>query len=136
MLLHQIIIRFGHLQVRIVWVIPFDHFWGRTLRTHNPGMPQTQEALLSLPQSLHILDHKDSDYKDSLSLHPDDSVNNTKFQDSLHEFTQSPNVLRIGDCDPFEVSSHDNDFVPKLSDLFDDNSASLTERFQDVTWPV
>ena len=44
------------------------------------------------------------------------------------------NVLRIGDCDPFEMSSHDDDSVPNLSEcnLFDDNSSSPTDRFQDV----
>ena len=112
---------------------PCDHFWERTHRT---GKPQTKGALQSPPQTSHILEPKDGDYEDSQSLHPDDSVNDTEFQDSLHEFIQSPsiedNVLRIGDCDPCEMSSHDDDSVPNLSDLFDDNLSSPTDQFQDV----
>ena len=60
-----------------------------------------------------------------------------KLKIPLHEFTQSlsieENVLTIGDYHPFEMSSHD-DFVPNLSacNLFDDNSSSLNDRFQDV----
>ena len=108
--------------------LPCDCFWERMHRTPNPGMPQTQDDFQSLPQFPHILDHKDSDYKDSSSLCPDDNVNDTELKDSLHEFTQYPsiedNVLRIGDCDPFEMSSHDDDSAPNLSDLFDDNSSS------------
>ena len=116
--------------------LPCDHFWERTYRTHNPGIPQTQDALQSLPESSHILEPKDSDSEDSHSICPDDSVNATEFQDSLHEFTQSPSiedkVLQIGDYDPCKMSSHDDDFVPNLSDLFDDNLSSLTDQFQDV----
>ena len=118
--------------------LPYDHFWERTHRTPNPGIPQNKDAFQSLPQSSHILDHKDSNYEDSLSLHPDDSVNDTEFEDSLHEFTQSPsienNVLRIDDCDPIEMSSHDDDSVPNCSEcnLFNDNSSSPIERLQDV----
>ena len=114
-----------------------NHAGGRLHRTDNPGKPQTKDALQSLPQSSHILEPEDSDSEDSLSLYPDDSVNDTEFEDSLYEFTQSPsteaNILRISDCDPFdEMSSHDDDSVPNLCNLLDDNSSSPTHRFQDV----
>ena len=114
-----------------------NHAGGRLHSTHNPGTPQTKDALQSLPQSSHILELEDSDSEDSLSLCPDDSVNDTEFEDSLYEFTQSPsteaNILRISDCDPFdEMSSHDDDSVPNLCNLLDDNSSSPTHRFQDV----
>ena len=93
--------------------LPCDHFWEITQRTHNPCIPQAQDALQSLPQTSHILEPKDGGSEDSRSLHPDDSVNDTDFEDPLHDFTQSPSiedtVLRIGDCDPFEMSSHDDD---------------------------
>ena len=99
-------------------------------------MSQTKDAIQSLPQSSHILEPEDSDSQDSLSLCPDGSVNDTEYEDSLHEFTQSPsieaNILRIGDCDPFdEMSSHEDDSVPNLSacNLFDDNSSLPTDRF-------
>ena len=69
-----------------------NHIWERMHRTHNPGMPQTKDALQSLSQSSHILEPEDSDSEDSLSLCPDDSVNDTEFEDSLHEFTQSPSI--------------------------------------------
>ena len=113
-----------------------DHFWERIHRTPNPGIPQTKDAFQSLPQSSHILEPKDSDSEDLQSLYPDDSVNNTEFQDSLHEFTRSPsiedNVLIIGDCDPFEMSSRDDDFVPNLSNPFGDNLSSPNDWFSDV----
>ena len=106
---------------------PCDHFWERTHRT---GIPQTKGALQPPPQTSHILEPKDGDHEDYQSLCPDGSVNNT-----LHELIQSPsiedNVLRIGDCDPCEMLSHD-DTVPNLSDLFDHNSSSPTVWFQDV----
>ena len=94
--------------------LPCDHFWERTCTTHNPGIPQIKNTLQSLPQTSHILEPKDGGSEDSQYLHPDNSVNDTEFQDSLHEFIQSPsiedNVLRMGDCDPFdEMSSHDDD---------------------------
>ena len=69
--------------------LPCDHFWERTHRTHNPGIPQTQDALQPLPQSSHILEPKDTASKDFQSLCPHDSVNDTEFEDSLHEFTVS-----------------------------------------------
>ena len=110
-----------------------DHFWERTHRTR---IPQTKGALQPPPQTSHILEPKDGDYEDSQSLCPDGSVNNTEFQDSLHEFTPSPsiedNVLIIGDCDPFEMSSHDDDSVPNLSNPFDDNLLSPNDWFSDV----
>ena len=65
-----------------------DHFWERTHRTPNPGIPQTQDAFQSLPQSSHILESKDSDSEDFQSLYPDDSVNDIELKDSIHEFTQ------------------------------------------------
>ena len=101
-------------------------------------MPQTNDALQSLSQSSHILDHDDSDSEDSQSLYPDYSFNDdTEFEDSLHEFTQSTsieeNIPRIGDCDPFdEMSSHDDDSIPNPCNLLDDNSSSPTDRFQDI----
>ena len=119
--------------------LPCNHMWQRMHRTHNPGMPQTKDALQSLPQSSHILEPKDSVSEDSQSLCPDDSVNDTEIEDFLHKFTQSPsieaNILRIGDCNPFdEMSSYEDYSVPNLSEcnLFDDNSSSPTDRFQDV----
>ena len=93
---------------------PFDHFWERIHRT---GIPQTKGALQPPPQTSHSLEPKDGDHEDYQSLCLDGSVNNTEFWDSLHELTQSPsiedNVLRIGDCDPCEMLSHDNDTAPQ-----------------------
>ena len=112
---------------------PYDHFWERTHRT---GIPQTKGALQPPPQTSHILEPKDGDHDNSQSLCPNDSVNNTEFQDSLHEFTPSPSiedsVLRIGDCDPFEMSLHDDDSVLNHSDLFDDNLSSPNDWFSDI----
>ena len=88
------------------------------------------------PQTSHILEPRDGDNEDFQSLSPDGSVNNTEFQDSLHEFTPSPsiedNVLIIGDCDLFEMSSHDDDSVPNLRNPFDDNLSSPNDWSSDV----
>ena len=121
--------------IRIVWLI-------RTLPVTTSGKELVQLIILEYPR-LRMLFSPFLKHHTSLSPRmvalKIPSLNSTEFQDSLHEFIQSPsiedNVLRIGDCDPFdEMSSHDNDSGPNLSEcnLFDDHSSSPTERFQDV----
>ena len=93
--------------------LPCDHFWEITHRTHNPGIPQTQDVLQSHPQSSHILAHKDSDYKDSHPYILMTVLMTLNFRipyiSSYSLLGIEDNVLRIGDCDPFdEMSSHDD----------------------------
>ena len=87
--------------IRIVWLIrtlPVTTFGKELIELETPRL---RVLFSSPPQTSHILELKDGDYEDSQSLCPDGSVNNTEFQDSLHEFTPSPsiedNVLIIGD---------------------------------------
>ena len=60
--------------------LPCDHFWERT---HNPGIPQTKDALPFLPQSSHILEPEDGNSEDSQSLCLDDNVTDTEIEDSF-----------------------------------------------------